>query len=163
MRKSRLKNIGVALRTVYKPTYIIINIIVAIIYYFLITELVRYQNKGILLLTAPTPLIYALVISASIMFTLGIYAIKNTLRSKRQASASAIGTITTLFTSIITGCGCSAPLLYSITALGLSISEVSSLEVFLVKYTIPIISIMLAINVLLILYYLNKISKTCRI
>ncbi len=154
---STLSRIGRSFRSVYKPAYIFINIVVAALYYLLFIFLIRYQNYGILIFGAPKSLLYALVITSSIMFTIGIYAMRRSFKRKTTASASAVGTIMTLFAGVIAGCGCSAPLIYGITVFGLSIAEVSVLAAFITQYSAYIISVIIAVNILLILYYSLKI------
>jgi hypothetical protein len=149
-------------KQVYRPKYIILNIAVAVIYYFILVYLIRYQNYGILIITVPAWLIYALVATSSIVFTIGIYSAAKSFRKGAGASASTFGTAITLFTGIIVGCGCSSPILYSIAIFGLSIAEVSIVAAFIARYSIAIISAILAINIILILYYSLKISSRKR-
>ncbi len=151
-----------AFQLVYKPKYIILNIAVAIIYYFVLVYLIRYQNYGILLISVPKVLIYALVITSSMMFTFGVYAMRSTFKRKANASGTAIGTAFTLLVGVIAGCGCSTPILYSVTALGLSIVEVSAFASFITRYSAEIISVMLVVNVLLIAYYASRTSVSRR-
>lgn len=153
-----LSRIGRSFISVYKPAYIALNVAVAVLYYILFVFLIRYQNYGILIIGVPKLLLYALIITSSVMFTIGIYAMKRSFKRKRAASASAVGTFMTLFAGVIAGCGCSAPLIYSITLFGLSIAEVSVLAAFITTYSAYIISAIAALNVLLILYYALKIS-----
>ena len=161
--QSRVRNIAGLFARVYRPRYIALNVAVAVAYYFLLTALVRYQNYGILLLNEPKALIYALVVSSSVLFTIGVYAIRNSYHAPTKAAAGAVGTAATLLTGIVAGCGCSTPILFSIVAVGFSVTEVSILQSFIERYDTLIISAILAINLLLILYYSNKVSKTCRI
>ncbi len=151
-----------SLKLVYKPKYVAINIIAAVVYYLVLTVLIRYQNYGILIITAPAFLIYALVISSSMMFTIGVFSAATSIRKAPGASASTFGTAVALFSGIIIGCGCSAPILYSITVFGLSIAEVSVIGAFIAKYSVAIISAIIAINVLIVLYYSLRISPKRR-
>lgn len=157
MRKalSRMKNY---FALIYSPPYIALNIAIAVIYYFVFVYLIRLQNYGILLITVPHYLIYALVATSSVMFTIGVYAIRHSLRRGMGASSSTVGTFMALFAGFISGCGCSAPLLYGVTAFGLSIAEVSVASAFIAKYSVAIISAIIAVNVLLILYNSWRIS-----
>lgn len=157
--KSMPARVWDSFRQVYRPGYIILNIAVAAIYYLALIYLIRYQNYGVLIIAVPYPLIYALVATSSIMFTIGIYTARRTFRRRAGASTSAFGTAATLFAGIIVGCGCSSPILYSIAIFGLSIAEVSIVAAFIARYSAAIISAILVINVLLILYYSLKISS----
>ncbi len=155
---SALSRIGRSFKSVYKPAYIALNIVVAALYYLLFVLLIRYQNYGILITGVPKLLLYALVVTSSVMFTIGVYAMKKSLKRKTAASASAVGTAMTLFAGVIAGCGCSAPLIYSITIFGLSVAEISVLAAFITTYSAYIVSAIVVVNVLLILYYSLKIS-----
>ncbi len=154
----RPSDIGRALVRVYRPPYIALNVVVAVIYYLIFTYLIRLQNYGVLLITIPKLLIYALVITASMMFTIGVFTLRNTSKGRLGASASTAGTFATIFAGVISGCGCSAPLLYGITAFGLSIVEVSAANAFIVNYSIGIVAALIAINVILIAYSSWKLS-----
>ena len=157
--RSMFSGIGRSFVAVYKPIYIGINVVVAAAYYVVFTYLIRLQNYGILLITVPHYLIYALVITSSMLFTLGVYAIRASFKNRLGASASAVGTFMTFFAGFISGCGCTAPLLYGITAFGLSIAEVSVAGAFIAEYSVEIILAIIVINVLLILYNSWRISR----
>lgn len=147
-----------SIRAVYRPAYIAINVATALLYYLLFELLIRYQNYGILFIAVPVILLYALVVTSSVMFTIGIYTIRKSLRKKTSASACSIGTAMTLFAGVIAGCGCSAPIIYGITVFGLSLAEVSVLATAITRYSSYIIGAVIAVNLLLIAYYLMKIS-----
>lgn len=154
-----ITRIGRSIRSIYsKPVYVAINIAVAVLYYLLFAFLIRYQNYGILLITVPKPLLYTLIITASIMFTIGVYAMKRSFKRRSTASATAVGTCMTMFAGVISGCGCSVPIVYGITALGFSIGEVSVLDAFININSTYIISAIIAVNILLIFYYSLRIS-----
>ena len=159
----KFKRMAATLRAVYSPKYMALNVAVAIVYYLVFVALVKYQNYGILLMSSPRILIYALIASSSIMFTIGIYAIRNSMHKPTKVSASVVGTAAALFSGIVSGCGCAAPLLFGITYLGFSVVEVSALESFIARYNAVMISAILALNVALILYYSSRISRARRI
>ncbi|MCL4379020.1 MAG: hypothetical protein M1160_01695 [Candidatus Marsarchaeota archaeon] len=154
----RPSSIGRALARVYRPQYIALNIAVAAVYYLIFTYLIRLQNYGVLLITVPKPLIYALVITASMMLTIGVFTLRNTSKGRLGVKAGTAGAFATVFAGVISGCGCSAPLLYGITAFGLSIAEVSVANAFIVNYSIEIVSALIAINIVLIAYNSWKLS-----
>ncbi len=107
----------------------------------------------------PKALFYAVIGAAAIMRTMGIYIVRESIIKKRAVMTSGIGTVLTLFAGIVAGCGCTVPLIYGITAIGLSIVEVSVLQSFIVRYSTPIFAAILAINVLLVLHYASKVQR----
>ncbi len=150
--------------SIYRPAYITLNVVIAIAYYYVFTYIVRFQNNGILLLSIPQWILYLLVATSSVLFTISIYSIRNTRRNNARISASALGTATTLAGGIIGGCGCSAPLVFSLTALGISAASITPLYLFLADNSTLLFSTMVLINLAVILYYLAKLSSpSCRV
>ena len=155
------KNIITSIKNIYgKPFYLIFNIIIAIVYYFIFDFLIRYQNYGILLIETPVYLLYLMIISSSILFTISIYSIKNSKKNAAKVSGSTVSAVVVLFGSVVGGCGCSAPIIYSLSILGLDLSTTSSLAYFLNYYILDIFYFMIIITVICIFYYLNKLSTT---
>lgn len=152
------------LKSIYRPGYAILNIAVALIYYYAFIFLVKAQNYGILLLSIPMWLLLALVITASVLFTIAIYSINNTRRNQAKVSASTLGVATTLAGGVIGGCGCSAPLIFGLTALGVSASSITPLYLFLADNAVVLFSAMVLVNLATLAYYLWKLSNpSCRI
>lgn len=150
--------------SVYRPKYILFNIAAAIVYYFVFITLLSYQQQGITAVSFPYYLIYLLVVTSSIVLTVAIYSIRNTRNNSAKVSATTAGTVTTLAGTVISGCGCSASVLVSLTAIGVSSSQIFSLDNFFVANQPILLAIMIAINLFVLLYYLNKLSKpSCRI
>ncbi len=155
------RNIITSIKSIYRrPFYIIFNIIIAIVYYFVFDFLIRYQNYGILLIEMPIYLLYLIIISSSILLTISIYSIKNSKKNIAKVSGSTVSTVVVLFGSVVGGCGCSAPIIYGLSVLGLDISVTSSLAYFLSYYILDIFYLMIIINCIFIIYYLNKLSTT---
>lgn len=153
-----------SLKSIYRPRYIVLNIAIALVYYEVLISLVKLQNKGILLFNVSLPLIYLLVASSSVLLSIAIYSIKNTRRNQAKVSATGIGAATTLMGGVIGGCGCSAPLIFGLTSIGISASELTPTYLFLADNTTPLFLAMAAINIVAIAYYLNKLSTpSCRI
>ncbi len=162
---SNINNIKNTVVEIYRrPRYILLNIVSIIVYYYIFTVLISYQNYGILLIELPIFLIYAMIILSSILFTISIYAIKNTIRNQAKITGSATSIITILFGGIIGGCGCAAPIIYGLTAIGISLSTTSYLAYVINDYIVQIFLVILLIDAILILYYLNKLSyASCRV
>lgn len=152
------------LMSIYRPRYILINFVLAIAYYYLYITLLKVQNYGIVLLHLPQYLLYLLIITSSMAFTVAVYSIWNSRRNKAYISASTVGTLTTLVGGVIGGCNCAAPLLFSFVAVGFSTSQIITLTDFVSKYQTWVVAAMIAINLAIELYYLNKLStQSCRI
>lgn len=157
-----------ALRTlasIYRrPRYLTLNIVAIGGYYLAYYELISYQNLGVFLSNVSEDLLYALVFTSSVLLTIAVYSIRNTQNNKARVSATAAGTVATLFGGVIGGCGCSVPIVSSIAVLGLSASEVVSLNNFLSDYQNWIFGAMIAANAVVIVYYLYRLStSSCRI
>lgn len=155
------KNILTSIKNIYvKPFYIILNIIFCIIFYFVFVFLIRYQNYGILLIETPIYLLYLMIITSSILFTISIYSIRNTRKNAAKFSGSTVSTIVVLFGGVVGGCGCSAPIIYGLSVLGLDLSTTSTLAYYLNYYILDLFYFMILLNLILIVYYLNKLSTT---
>ncbi len=153
-------NIKKTLKTIYiKPRYILLNVISFLVYYYIFASLISYQNYGILLIELPIYLIYVMIGLSSILFTISIYSIKNTIKNQAKISGSSISVITMLLGSFVGGCGCAAPLLYGLSAIGISLSTTSTLAYFINAYVIWIFYAMIFIDAIVIFYYLNKLSE----
>jgi hypothetical protein len=159
----KAKTVLSSIRKVYSIKYAALNVAVAIAYYIILVELVRYQNYGILVFGVPKLLIYALVVSSSVMFTIGVYYTARRLGSISRASASIFGTMATVFTGVVVGCGCSAPILFGIGSLFFSAVELSVAESYISGHGALIVSVLLAINAVLIIYYFGRISAEDRV
>lgn len=157
------KKISKTLRQVYTPKYIALNIAAAIIYYFVLNYLISAQNHGAVIVVIPLSFFYLLAITASIAFTVAIYALFNTRNNRARLSGSVAGTATTLAGGIFAGCGCYTPILLSLTAIGFTSSQVFALNNFISTNIVPLFILMIAINLFVTIYYLNKLSNpSCR-
>ncbi|MCL5427620.1 MAG: hypothetical protein M1321_00340 [Candidatus Marsarchaeota archaeon] len=153
-----------SLRGIYRPRYMALNIAVAILYYYVFSFLIRYQNYGILLVNVPAYLEYAMIATASVLLTISVYSIRNTLRNRAKVTASSLSAVTLVLGGALGGCGCAQPLIMGLAAFGISSSSLFSANAVLTSYTAQIFIAMIAVNVALTLYYLNKLStSSCRI
>lgn len=153
------------LKRIYTPKYIALNIAVAIVYYIFYSYLLTVQeNSTIVLVTVPLWLIYSVIITASVLFTIAVYSARNTRNNQAKVSGSVLGTAATVFTGVVAGCGCTAPILLSLTAIGISASSVFSLVNFLNANQTVLFVALLAINVGVLAYYSRKLSNpSCKI
>jgi hypothetical protein len=139
----------------------ILTAAIALVYYLLFRYLVTLSNHGILFLSVPAYLIYALDILASILITSGIYSIVRTT-GKRRVSGSSSGFVSAasiLAAGISVGCACQAPILYSILYLvGLNSIEASGIVVTIVDYNIEILWLLVLINLIMIFIVASRIK-----
>lgn len=159
-------NIAYSIRRIYsKPLYIAVNVAIAIFYYYLFDLIVKVQNHGVLLLiSVPQYMIYALIATSSIMLTLAIYSIRNTRANAAKVSSSGFSAFAAVFGGLVSGCGCSAPLMFGLFSIFLGATEAVYLDTFVSDNSIAIMAILISINVVLTLYYLNKFAKpSCKI
>ena len=141
-----------AIKSIYNKKYIVLNIALFFLFYFLITlpyYLVRY-----LLETANPMLIILLAITASISTTIAISSVIKTRLTK--ALTPSISTITVISSSLVASCGCSVSLLSGLAVLGLTATQILSLDTFLANFNNYILLIFILINIALIFYNINK-------
>ena len=159
-------NVAGSIKRIYsKPIYLAVNVIIAIIYYYVFDFIVKAQNHGVLLLiNVPSPLIYALIGTASIMLTISIYSIRNTRANAARVSSSGFSAFAAIFGGLVNGCGCSAPLMFGLFSIIFGSTEAIYMDAFVSNNSVPIISTLIAINLVFIGYYLNKFAKpSCKI
>ena len=153
-----------SLRSIYKPKYILLNAALAVVLYFVFNGILSYQQQGVPLYDYPIYLEYALVASSSIVMTIAVFSAANTRNNSAKVSASAAGTVTALAGAVFSGCGCSASLLFSLSAFALSSAQIFALDNFIVANQAPLLLIMIVINLFVAIYYLNKLSRpSCRV
>jgi hypothetical protein len=149
------------LRAIYAPKYLLFNAAAAVAYLLAFQYLVSYQNLGIALVFAPAYLVYLLIITASVLLTMSVRSLFLTRRIAAEQSAGGIlGTASALFGGVVGGCGCSVPILFSLTAIGLSAAQVVWLTDFVSANTALLLSLMIVINLFAAIYYVRRISRT---
>jgi len=149
------------LKSIYKPKYMALNIILAIAYYIVMTEIL-VATYHIVIFTQPLPqyLFYLIAITSSIMLTIGIYSFEHAIRNKAKIMAPTIGSVVAFIASIFTGCGCATtPALLILTAIGLSGTEIFGLNIFISDNKSVLLFILILINLFVITYYIKRISK----
>ncbi len=156
-----LRNTISAVKRIWRPKYIILNIVFGVIYYYFLLYLVVIQ-RGTLFFIIPQILIYSMVITSSVMLTIAVYSISNTRRNSARFSASGAGAGSIIAGSTLCGCTSSFPILLA-TAVGISFDGLLALKNFLINYGPIIFSLLVALNLVVILYYLNKLPRPgCR-
>jgi hypothetical protein len=167
MKFPRRQTMALPIRTlvsIYRPKYLVVNIVALVVYYYAYFELISYQNLGVFLSNVSEDLLYSLVLTSSVLLTISIYSIRNTRNNRASISGTTLGTVATLFGGVIGGCGCSVPVISSLAVVGLSASEVVSLNNFLADYQNQIFGFMVVANLAVIVYYLFRLSTaSCKV
>lgn len=156
-----------ALLEVYRSwKFLLLNIVVGIIYYYLFEDMILISSRGLVILTAPPILVYSLDLGASAVLTLSVFSVHQRLSKKRIAagtSSGALGTASVLAAGITAGCSCQVPILYSILYfLGLNALEASGLVALVNEYQIEILLTLIVINIVLLFATLSRIQISPR-
>ncbi len=165
MRDNINENILINLYRVYKnPKYLLTNIIIFLIYYYLIIYLIKLQNRGILLFTSiySNYLIYLIAISSSILFTISIFLIINSGK-KLSFAGSPISIISSFITSMVVGCGCAFPIFISIIAIVLGSAEATYADVLIANNSSALLIAIILINAVISIYYLSRLNSMCKL
>ncbi len=159
---SSFGRIFLALKAVYKrPRYIALNLAFIAVYYYLFRYLVLLQNRGLfLVLGVPLYLIYAVVITSSILMTVAIYTVF-ARRSPYNVYGGVLGSASAVVAGIVSGCGCTAPLVLGGFTLVVGVSEATYLNNFLSDNTFAILLFFLFLNLLMFVYYLYHMPDSC--
>ncbi|OJI07271.1 MAG: hypothetical protein BK997_03360 [Candidatus Micrarchaeum sp. ARMAN-1] len=143
------------LKRIYKPKYIVLNLFILVAYSAIFLYL-AYVQGGNAIMASNWPLVSVLIITSSIIMTIAIYSIKNTRRNKAGTVGSA--------GAVVLGsglCGCTTAFLPAIAiAAGVGASNVYWLTGFLFSYSVEILSALIIMNLLIIVYYTNKLSSS---
>ncbi len=154
------------LKQIYTLKFIVLNIGLFILYYFIFDFFIKIQNNGALLLNVPVYILYLLFATASIMMTISIALIIKSVKKTISYVGSGFGIFSSIFSGVIAGCGCSFPLLFSIIALlGLNSSYAILLDNIFSNYASLIFFVLSLVNILMIFYLLIQFnsSNICKI
>ena len=154
-----IRNIFASIKAIYTPVFFLLNVAIAVIYFIIFTLILKSQGP-IALTTTPLYLIYVLVITSSMLITASIYSLIKKTANGAMLAADGIGTIMTFLGGIISGCNCTAPLLFELVAVGISSSEIVGLDDFISAYQVWIFLAIIAVNIVLLANMLNAISDT---
>jgi hypothetical protein len=153
-----------SLRDIYKPKYIALNIAIAVAYYFVIKYLLSIQQQGIPITSVPVYLVYLLVATSSVTFTIAIYSITNTRRNNAKVSASSVSAVTTLAGGVLAGCSCQAAILFNVLAISVGTGEATLINTIVGEKAPLIFGIMIILNIFVAGYYIEKLSHPkCRL
>ncbi len=144
-----------------KPVYIAITVGTFFAYYFLVSFVIKHNNRFLVMGKYIPYLLFLLEATASVLIASSLFSAAKWRVGK--ANGAGIATATTLIGSVTVGCGCTSPILFGITSIFVGSSAVV-VDAFISRNQVYIIIAMILINLLLTIYYLNKISKgACKI
>jgi hypothetical protein len=143
-----------------KPKYIALNVVALVAYYFIMQSIVLLNNKIILFNgTISEYAFYGIAVTSSLLVTIAVFSTFNTRNNKAKISASASSGILAVAGSFAVSCGCSFSALSYLAVLGISSGSIISIDNGIANYETPLILAALLLNVIIITYYLNKLSK----
>lgn len=158
-----MRELAVMIKRIYTPKYAALSLALGVAYYAAFWYLAYIQGGNAVMLYIPIYLIFLLVASSSILTTVSVYSIRNTRKNNAKISGTAASASTLLLGSGL--CGCTTTLLPTFAfAVGAGTPAVYALSSFLKNYNIEIISVLILFNVMVLAYYLNKLSSpACRV
>lgn len=145
-------------KSIYKPKYIALNLLLAIAYYALFVYLASVQGGGSIMLRTNPLLVLGLITTSSIALTIAIYSIKNTRRNYAKANGTAASLGTLVAGTGLCGCTTTFPAVIA-AGIGVGSTGVYALSSFLKTYSTYIFSVLIVMNILVIAYYSNKLSR----
>lgn len=157
----KLKSIRllIAGRIFRHPAYIAIAAVSATLFFYLFRYLTAVNNHGIFLIFIPIYVVYALVLTSGILFSISVFAIAHSIASRRLGEIGGIeGVLLPSLGGLVASCGCAFPLLESIFLFfGINAFEAVGIVSVINSYQIWIIAAMVLVNLATIYYYLGKI------
>lgn len=151
------------LRGIYNPRYIALNLIAALVYYGLYKLLINIKlGLNAPLVLVPDYIVYILIFTSSVLLTFAVYVSKNRKRSSKIEGRAAVasGTVTTFAGGLVAVCGCTPSLTLGLFVTFLSVPSAYALNNFISVNQIPLFFAVIAINLIMITYYVNKLSKS---
>ncbi len=143
-----------------KPLYLAILVVAGFLYYFLLYTIIKMSSfHGIIILTAPLYMFYLLVATSAVLITISIYGIRKRIAIKDATAGGVVSVVMPSVGGLVAGCGCSAPLLSSLLIPVLGSIGAESFISYLSAYNIYIFGVLVLINLIIIYYQLNLLSK----
>ena len=142
------------------PLYIIVAAASASAFFYLFRYIVSASNYGVFLYLGPIYLVYLLVATSGVLFSISVFAIVYSLASRRtEASSSIISILLPSIGGLVAGCACAFPLIASILLfVGINTFEAAGLISSINSYQVWIMLAMVAINLGIIYYYLGRFN-----
>lgn len=140
--------------------YLLLALASSAAFFYLFRYLIASNNHGIFLVLMPIYIIYALVATSGILFSISVFTMLSSIASRRIGAIGGIeGVIAPSIGGLVASCACTFPLLESVLLfLGVNTFDAIGIVSAIDGYQVWIISAMTLINLGLIYYYLGKIS-----
>ncbi len=157
--KLKSRRLVTASRIFSHYAYVAIAAISSAIFFYLFRYLIAINNHGIFLLLIPIYIVYALVLTSGVLFSISIFAIAHSVASRRIGEIGSIeGIIIPSIGGLVASCGCAFPLLESIFLFfGVNVFEAIGIISVINSYQLWILIAMILVNLATIYYYLGKI------
>jgi hypothetical protein len=141
------------------PLYIAIAAVSTILFFYLFRYLIAINNHGIFLLLMPMYIVYLLVLTSGVLFSISLFAIAHSVASRRLGEIGGIeGLVIPSLGGLVASCGCAFPLLESIFLFfGVNTFEAVGIVSVINSYQLWILGAMIFINLATIYYYLGKV------
>jgi hypothetical protein len=153
-----MRKLGATIKRIYTPKYAALSLALGVAYYAAFWYLAYIQGGNAVMLYVPLYLIFLLVASSSMLTTVAVYSIRNTRENNAKISGTATSASTLLVGSGL--CGCTTTLLPTLAlAVGAGTPAVYALSSFLKNYNIEILSALVILNMIVLAYYINKLSS----
>ena len=146
------------------PLYFALTALSSYAFFYLFHYLVTLSNYGIFLYFLPIYLIYALMITSGILFSISTFAIVHAIASRRaEAAGEIISILMPSLSGLVATCACTFPLLASVLIfLGINTFEAAGIISLINSNQTLLITAMLAINLIAIYYYLGKFQPRAK-
>ncbi len=152
-----MRRVNTAIRIFSHPLYLSIAVLSAIAFFYIFYYLISLSANGAFLILIPIYMIYALVITSGILFSISAFAIIHSISKRAGAASGVASALLPAVGGFVVSCGCTFPLLASIFIfLGINTFEAVGIISLIGGYQAEIISAMILANLLMIIYYLGK-------
>ncbi len=143
-------------KAIFRKKFYLAELFIGFFAYLLIFILIMHTNKFIIINSEAELLIGTLIVTSSFILTIATYIIRNSAKPSGYAG-SIYSLLASIFGSFLASCGCQAPLLMTILyTIGLNAIEATWFMSVIASYNNYILLAFIAINLLLIYYYLGK-------
>ncbi|MEM0150105.1 MAG: hypothetical protein QXW10_04370 [Candidatus Micrarchaeaceae archaeon] len=147
------------LKAIYKPKYIVLNIAIALAYFFIIKMLIVIQAKSIFVPGLPSYLIALLSITSAVTMTIAVYSISNTRKNQAKVTATTASVLSVALSSAVGACGCQVSVFASLAGIAIGSSGAFALNVIMAENSLYIIAAIILINIFVSIYYISKLSR----
>ena len=149
-----------ALRIYSDAKYLLLALASSAVFFYIFRYMIASNNHGIFLVLMPIYIIYALVATSGILFSISVFTMSFSITARKLGAIGGIeGVIAPSIGGLVASCACTFPLLESVLLfLGVNTFDAIGIVSAIDGYQIWIISAMILINLGMIYYYLGKVS-----